>query len=130
MARAWIVILPLLTLAIPLIRMLPPVYNWRIRARVYRWYKRIRRIDDRAGSVEDVEQLHLMRDELARIEDEVGGVRVPLSYMDQYYDLRFHLRLVRGRIEEHLARIEGRTPASTAGEGGAAQTDPTAAPGA
>ncbi len=119
-ARAWIVILPLLTLAIPLIRMLPPVYNWRIRARVYRWYKRIRRIDDRAGSIEDVEQLRLMLDELSRIEDEVGGVRVPLSYMDQYYDLRFHLRLVRGRIEEHLARIEGRAPASVAaGEGGA-----------
>lgn len=128
-ARAWIVVLPMLTLAIPLFRMLPPVYNWRIRARVYRWYKRIRRLDDRAETMEDVEQLKLVQEELAAIEQEVRQVRVPLSYMDQYYDLRLHLRMVRTRIDDRLTRVskggggEGNGAGHGEGDGDGGETE-------
>ena len=31
-------LLPLLVLLLPLIKVMPPIYTWRMRSRVYRWY--------------------------------------------------------------------------------------------
>src|SRR3546814_4909437 len=45
--RLWVMILPLLTLLYPLFKILPPVYSWRMRARVNRWYKELEALDDR-----------------------------------------------------------------------------------
>src|SRR3546814_8147596 len=39
MNRLWVMILPLLTLLYPLFKILPPIYSWRMRARVNRWSK-------------------------------------------------------------------------------------------
>ena len=43
--RMKILLLPLLTLLIPLARLAPPVYVWRMRSRIYRWYRVLREID-------------------------------------------------------------------------------------
>jgi len=37
--RMLILLLPLATLLIPIVRFAPPVYVWRTRSRIYRWYK-------------------------------------------------------------------------------------------
>ena len=42
--RLKILVLPFLVL-IPLFRVAPPLYNWRIRSRIYRWYAAVREID-------------------------------------------------------------------------------------
>jgi hypothetical protein len=36
--RLFVMILPLIAVVIPLSKVLPAVYNWRMRSRVYRWY--------------------------------------------------------------------------------------------
>src|SRR3546814_1915436 len=41
--RLWVMILPLLTLLYPLFKILSPIYSWRMRARVNRWYKEDRK---------------------------------------------------------------------------------------
>ncbi len=38
--RGIIVLVPLLTLLIPLVRLAPPIYVWRVRSRIYKWYPR------------------------------------------------------------------------------------------
>ena len=40
--RAMVMLLPLITLLIPLIRSLPPGFRWRVRSRIYRWYLRLK----------------------------------------------------------------------------------------
>src|SRR3546814_16910369 len=45
--RLWVMILPLLTLLYPLFKILPPIYSWRMCARVNRWYKELEAMDDR-----------------------------------------------------------------------------------
>ena len=43
--RGKILLLPALTLLLPLFKIAPPMYRWRIRSRIYRWYELLRQIE-------------------------------------------------------------------------------------
>ncbi len=97
--RTKILLVPLLTLAIPLIKLAPPIYRWQIRSRIYRWYGTLRKIDQeqlRSNNPADKERLLKTLD---RISTELSEVNVPLSYMEEFYNLHMHIELVRGRIK-------------------------------
>ena len=86
----------LLVLMLPLIKVMPPIYTWRMRARVYRWYDELERAEQAlATSARDPAWVAR---ELDRIESEVQRVKVPLSFTDQLYQLRQHIDLVRHRL--------------------------------
>ena len=36
--RLLVILLPLLVLIVPATRIVPPLYRWRVRSRIYRWY--------------------------------------------------------------------------------------------
>jgi TRAP transporter TAXI family solute receptor len=98
--RMLILLLPLATLLIPIVRFAPPLYVWRTRSRIYRWYKELRAIDAQltpdappADMAEHLKQIN-------RIEDEVRSVHVPLSYMEELYHLRLHIQLLETNIRE------------------------------
>lgn len=99
--RTKVMLLPLVVLLIPLIKTLPPIYSWRIRRRILRWYKELRRID--LELLDDPPPGKQRLDELGReinaIETEAARVDVPLSYSDALYHLRLHIQLLTQRIE-------------------------------
>ena len=94
--RMKILLLPLLTLLLPVLKLTPPLYRWRIRRRVYRWYTDVRQIE-KESLAGDADRAALLR-RLGRVEDETHAVKVPLSYMQELYDLRLHIDLVRARL--------------------------------
>lgn len=94
--RLKILLLPLITLLLPLLKIVPPVYRWRIRSKIFRWYRDIRRVEIAAGE-EDADVAKLLGD-LESVEREVAGVSVPPSYMEELYNLSMHLDLVRAKI--------------------------------
>ena len=96
--RLKILLLPLITLMIPLFRIVPPTYRWRIRSRIYRWYRELQAIDDALGEAAAADDAGRLRAELDRIEAEVKQVTVPLSYADALYHLRLHIDFVRRRL--------------------------------
>ncbi|HQC97489.1 MAG TPA: C4-dicarboxylate ABC transporter substrate-binding protein, partial [Aquabacterium sp.] len=79
---------------IPLARVLPPVYEFRIRRRVFRWYAQLRAVDEAVGRRPAPE----LQAELDALETNVGRVTVPLSYADELYSLRSHIDMVRQRV--------------------------------
>lgn len=89
--RLKVMLLPFVALLIPLFKVMPPLYRWRVRSRIYRWYDELGRID--IALAEGADQT--MFDELDRIENEIRKVHVPLSYADELYSLRMHLALIR-----------------------------------
>lgn len=97
--RTLVLLLPLVALLIPLLRVLPPVYRWRIRSRIYRWYRELLSIDPSVHGPPDADTIRAGLRELARIEEEVAKVEVPMSYADQLYHLRVHLELVREKLQ-------------------------------
>lgn len=92
--RLKVMLIPLLTLMIPLAKILPPAYRWRIRSRIFRWYKDLIRIEQRALKTQDADTRTALRAELQTMADEVRDLHVPLSYTDEVYNLRLHIELV------------------------------------
>ena len=43
--RMKVMLVPLLTLLIPLVKIMPPVYRWQVRKKIYRWYRLLRELD-------------------------------------------------------------------------------------
>jgi TRAP-type uncharacterized transport system substrate-binding protein len=96
--RYIILLIPLLVVLIPLLKAVGPLYRWRIRARIYRWYKYLREIDRQldAGTLPD--RLDAEVERLEQLEDELAKVEVPLSYSNELYELHVHLRYVIERL--------------------------------
>jgi hypothetical protein len=95
--RMWVALASIIVVLIPLVRMIPPLYAFRIRSRVFRWYRRLREIEAEglAGAV----PVDTLLSELATLEGRVETIAVPLSYMDELYSLRSHIDLVRARLK-------------------------------
>ncbi len=96
--RLKIMLLPLLTMLYPLMRILPPAYNWRMRARVNRWYKDLQEIDDglREATLAGPEAAA----RLDQVEHSVEQVTVPAGFAARAYTLRLHIDYLRQRINQ------------------------------
>ena len=92
--RLKVMLLPFIALLIPMFKVMPPLYRWRVRSRIYRWYDELNRID--TALTDSFDQTLL--DDLDRIEKEIRKVHVPLSYSDELYNLRMHLALIRDNV--------------------------------
>ena len=94
--RMWVVLLSLVAILIPLSRVVPPLYEFRVRSRIFRWYAQLREIE---ASLEDKDadraRLH---EELEALDARVGRITVPLSHADELYALRTHIELIRTRL--------------------------------
>ena len=94
--RMWLALGLILAIVLPLSRVVPPLYEFRIRSRVFRWYGRLREIEaDIDARPADEAALSEALDELER---HVERIAVPLSYADELYALRNHIELVRRRL--------------------------------
>ena len=94
--RMWVALFSIIAVLIPISRLVPPLYEFRIRSRIFRWYRNLRQIerDAEAGGKAAPELLTA----LDRLETRVAGITVPLSYTDEVYTLRTHIDLVRERL--------------------------------
>ncbi len=94
--RMWLSLGIIIALLLPLSRVVPPLYEFRIRSRVFRWYGQLRDIESR--STTQANALPALLEELDRLEARVGKVVVPLSYTDELYALRNHIEMVRQKL--------------------------------
>ncbi|HSW20610.1 MAG TPA: TAXI family TRAP transporter solute-binding subunit [Ramlibacter sp.] len=94
--RMWLALGIILAILLPLSRIVPPLYAFRIRSRVFRWYGQLRTIEERASHGSDAPAE--LQSELDALEQRVARVSVPLSYVDELYALRANINLVRGRL--------------------------------
>ncbi len=101
--RLKILLLPFIPLLLVVFKMAPPVYRWRIRSRIYRWYEDLRELDlllAKEGT--DVLQVKHGLATIKRLEQELTEVTVPLSYMDEFFSLRMHMELIQRQLERAL----------------------------
>ena len=97
--RMVVMIIPVFALLFPLFKIMPPLYRWRIRSRIYRWYRELQLVDDALQNQKlSAQKQQIMLKELEQIESEVNKVKTPLSYADQVYNLLLHIDLVRKKI--------------------------------
>jgi len=96
-----VMIVPLIAVLLPLIKLTPPIYQWRIRSRIFRWYKELREVDRKLVEVKAGKfSIDELRADLQRIEGEVEKLEIPISYEDRHYNLRMHINLVNSELAE------------------------------
>jgi TRAP transporter TAXI family solute receptor len=98
--RAWVLVIPLVTLIIPLVRAAPPPYRWRIRRKIYVWYNDLRELEATGRNATTTEERMEVRARLADLQEETGKVEVPVSYTDDLYRLRAHIRFVAELVDK------------------------------
>lgn len=94
-------LIPILSVLLPLARFAPMAYNWTIRRRLLFWYRRLKSVERSVTLAQNAEHLSLAHMALEEIDDGVSGIRVPLAFSSQLYDLRMHINLVRQRLASH-----------------------------
>jgi TRAP-type uncharacterized transport system substrate-binding protein len=96
--RLLVVVLPVIVLLIPGLRIIPAIYNWRIRSRILRCYGALLVLERDAAK--DVSGEH--RDELLKrlhaIEMAVHRLNIPVFFADQFYVLRGDIEFVRNKL--------------------------------
>ncbi len=96
--RLKILLIPLLTLMIPLFKGVFPLYRWSIRSKIYRWYDEVQDLDLSLEGLSKEELVEKLK-ELEKLKQEIKEeTKVPLSYMGEYYDLIMHLELIISKV--------------------------------
>lgn len=105
--RTMVVLVPILVLLIPGLKLVPAIYQWRIRTRIYKRYGELMALERdmlAAPTPEQSAQLHKRLDE---IELHVNGIKMPLPFADQFYVLREHINFVRRRLAGGAGAAQG-----------------------
>ena len=91
-------LLPLVALLYPLFKLMPSIYRWRMRSRIYRWYSELESVDSEINK----EDLTANRDEyflmLDNLEKKVSNISVPSAYSEELYSLRLHIDMLRNKL--------------------------------
>ena len=98
--RLKVMIIPLLMVLMPLFRAAPPLVRWRTRRKVYLWYSLLREIDQKLTVGMTAADIQENLATLRSVEQQVvAHVDVPLGYMEEFYNLRVHIRMMEEKLE-------------------------------
>lgn len=95
--RTIVLLIPLATILLPMIKIAPWLYQWRVRRRIWHWYGQLKRVESRLETAEPGAQAGLSG-EIDRIAEAASRIPVPARYAGELYHLREHVELVRQRI--------------------------------
>jgi len=103
-SRMKIMLLPLVALLYPLFKIMPPIYRWRMRSRIYRWYSELEAVDlgmNKEDLTANLDEYLLMLDNL---EEKVSNISVPLAFSRELYSLRVHIDMLREKLYKTLEK--------------------------
>jgi TRAP transporter TAXI family solute receptor len=98
--RALVVIVPIVVLLIPGLKLVPALYSWRVRSRIYRWYGALISLERSMLAHTSPEERAQLFKQLDDIEAEVNKMKMPLAYAEQFYVLRDHIKFVGDRYRQ------------------------------
>jgi hypothetical protein len=105
--RALLLLLPVAVLILPALRLVPALYQWRMRSRIYRYYGALIAVERSAMRLTSEDERRALIVELDYIEESLDTLKLPLAYTDALYVLREHVGFVRGRLDERERREHG-----------------------
>lgn len=106
--RMLVLLVPLFAVLVPLLRIAPPLYTWRVRSKINRLYGELKFLEHEIRERFESARLADYRAELDRLEVKAYSRPIPLGYTDQVYTLRGHI----GTVRELLAKRQGEATAA------------------
>jgi hypothetical protein len=92
----WVALGIIIAILLPMSRVLPPLYQFRVRSRIFKWYAQLREIENREST--NVDANKALIGELNALDLRVEKIKIPLSYADELYALRNNIHLVRKKL--------------------------------
>jgi len=96
--RMLVLLLPVVVLLIPALRLLPTMYAWRIRARIFRRYGQLMALERESERLQGAQAARDLLARLDAIERAVINLKLPAQFADEAYVLREHINFVRARL--------------------------------
>ncbi len=104
-SRALIFMVPLLALLLPLTDWLPKLYGMRIKARLFKHYREMKRIDEEVRNAASAAALDTAERELDELDAAVGRLAIPNGYSNDQFGIRDDMDLVRTRVQRRRERL-------------------------
>ena len=101
--RLIVMLVPVFMLLIPLLKVAPAIYNWRVRSKIFRCYGELKFLEDDLKHRFEPAKLADYRNRLDVIEEEASALHIPLGFTDLVYTLREHVNLVRHILDKKEA---------------------------
>lgn len=105
--RLFVLVVPIVVLLLPLLKIAPSVYTWRVRSKIFRCYGDLKFMENELRQSYDRSRHAEYLARLDRIEEDAYARNIPLAFSDLLYTLREHINLVRKKLV-HLE--SGKTP--------------------
>jgi hypothetical protein len=92
------ILIPVVVILIPLMRIMPWLYSWRNRSKLYRWYGELKYLELEVSEHPQTNRIADYYAKLDHIEASVKKINVPLAFYRELYTLREHIELVREKV--------------------------------
>lgn len=106
-ARLLVLLIPLIGIAYPLFRLLPAMYGWAMRRRIFRLYGELKFLESELDAPGAADAARDIATRLDQLEARANHMRVPTAFAHMLYTLKLHIGLVRQRV--HHERSEHRS---------------------
>lgn len=109
--RILVMAIPLLVL-IPIFKVIPAIYAWRITSGIYRWYGELSALENEIKNHYDPVHCAAYMTQLDTMEERANNRPIPVAFAHLRYTLREHINLVRAtlvRKQEEENQPEGRS---------------------
>jgi hypothetical protein len=104
--RLLVVVVPIVILLIPGLKLVPALYSWRIKSRIYRWYGTLISLERSIMANPSPGERAKLLERLDDVEGEVNKMKMPLAYAEQFYVLRDHIKFVGDKYRQGLVQDE------------------------
>ncbi len=103
--RMIVLAVPIAGLLVPMMRVVPLIYRWRVKRRLLYWYSRLKVLEGQIAADPTMASLAIPRAEIEQIDRAVSLIPVPLGFSEEYYNLRSAIDLVRQRVLAQIGRV-------------------------
>jgi TRAP-type uncharacterized transport system substrate-binding protein len=99
--RLLLILVPLLAIAIPVLKTIPDLLNFKNKNRLYRRYEKLLEMErDMRERQLNAQEIIDSTTQLDTIEHEISTTKFPLDFSDRIYTLRQHIDYVRGQLQK------------------------------
>ena len=100
--RFVLLVIPLLAVVLPLLRLVPKIYNWTLRTKIYQRYGELKFLETKVKAMMTSSEYKHYLQELNLIEERVDKMKMPQNFHEYLYSLKGHIQYVRDRIEKSV----------------------------
>jgi TRAP-type uncharacterized transport system substrate-binding protein len=101
--RVVVLLVPLLIVLLPVLRIAPSVYYWRVRSRIHRWYGELKFLELEIKERFDPQEIKRYVESLDNLELRAYTRPLPIAFTGEVYTLRQHIEMVRQLIRQRIS---------------------------